>query len=504
MRISCFLYFFLLASPLAAEAPLSAIDWLSIKKNDVESSLKSVEKESSDANKDIQVSTLSPDKFQSIGLLPVYVTGIPTTIWRNSSFNDLTYSFKSMPTFSYPPIQELVYSLLLAEARPPVDEPESYSFLDVRLQKLLSYGAVDPAIALIERASPVPDSMVPLLFDISLLSNNNMPACDPIFKKRKNRELQGELVYCYARKGDWLTAHLILKTESVLGDISEHLISLLNRYLEVDFEVDLNALLPPPSLITPLEYRLYEAIGEPIPAEYLPIKYSQSDLSGDNGWRAQVIAAERLASTSAIPENQILGIYTKYNTSVSGGVWERVDAVKSLDTALELNENFEEILQNSLEVFSKADQLSLFAKLFARRIYEQSFSPKSKKIAADLLLLTNNFELTEYYWRSEDIRFGLVSGDFSNVKEKNETENIILKVFTDPKMPFLVEQKLNQGKLGEVILNALLQFETGIQGDLKDLSESLSTLNLIGLNNTARRAALTHLVLLNEKQSGVN
>ncbi len=36
MRISCFLYFLLLASPLAAEAPLSAIDWLSIKKNDVD------------------------------------------------------------------------------------------------------------------------------------------------------------------------------------------------------------------------------------------------------------------------------------------------------------------------------------------------------------------------------------------------------------------------------------------------------------------------------------
>ena len=70
-------------------------------------------------------------------------------------------------------------------------------------------------------------------------------------------------------------------------------------------------------------------------------------------------------------------------------------------------------------------------------------------------------------------------------------------------MPFLVEQKLNQGKLGEVILNALLQFETGIQGDLKDLSESLSTLNLIGLNNTARRAALTHLVLLNENNQAL-
>ena len=49
----------------------------------------------------------------------------------------------------------------------------------------------------------------------------------------------------------------------------------------------------------------------------------------------------------------------------------------------------------------------------------------------------------------------------------------ILKIFNEPSMPYLVEQKLNQGKLGEVILNALLQFEMGIEGNLKDLSESL-------------------------------
>ena len=90
---------------------------------------------------------------------------------------------------------------------------------------------------------------------------------------------------------------------------------------------------------------------------------------------------------------------------------------------------------------------------------------------------------------------GLTTGDFSQVRASNEIEKIILKVFTEPSIPFLVEQKLNQGKLGEVILNALLQFETGIDGNLKDFSESLSTLNLIGLDNTARRAALTHLVV---------
>ena len=498
MRTRYFLYCLLLASPLVAQPPLSAIDWLSKENNKFQRSILEVKNIDVEKTNEINVSTLNPNEYQAEGLLPIYVTGIPTTIWRNSSFDDLEYSFRTMPTFTYSPIQELVYSLLLAEARPPLNEPSRYAFLEVRLEKLLNYGAVDPAIALIERASPVPDRMIPLLFDISLLSSNNFPICDPVFQNTDNRDLQAELIYCYARKGDWLTAHLILKTKEVLGDLSAHEVSLLDRYLEVDFNVDINALLPPPETITPLEFRLYEAIGEPIPAEYLPIQYSQSDLSGENGWRAQVIAAERLSLTGAIPENQILGVYTNHSPGVSGGMWDRVKVVNNLEAALENNENFEEYFQDAWEIFKQTNQLTVFAKLFGLRVFEENLSAKSKKIAANLLLLTNNFEVTEDYWDPSDIRFGLTSGDFSEVKVSDETEKIISQIFTEPSMPFLAEQKLNQGKLGEVILNALLQFEMGIEGNLKDFSESLSTLNLIGLETTARRAALTHLVLKNE------
>ena len=495
MQIRYFLFFFLIASSLAAQSPLSAIDWLSKENSKFQKSILELKNESADNTNDIQVSTLNSNQYQSIGLLPIYVTGIPTTIWRNSSFDDLEYLFRTMPTFRYAPIQELMYSLLLAEARPPLNEPARYAFLEARLKKLLNYGAVDPAVALIERASPVPERMIPLLFDISLLSSNNFPACDPIFQNTKNKDLQAELIYCYARKGDWLTAHLILKTEEVLGDLTSQEVSLLDRFLEVDFDVDLNALLPPPDLITPLEYRLYEAIGEAIPAEYLPVQYSQSDLAGENGWRAQVIAAERLSSTGAIPENQILGIYTNHSPGVSGGMWERVKVVNDLDTALDTGENFEEFFQEAWKVFKQTNQLTLFAKLFGLRVFDKNLTPKSEEIAAELLLLTNNFKITQSYWAPRDLRFGLITGDFSQVKVSNETEKVILEVFTEPSMPFLVEQKLNQGKLGEVILNALLQFEMGIEGNLKDFSESLSTLYLIGLDTITRRAALTHLVL---------
>ena len=166
-----------------------------------------------------------------------------------------------------------------------------------------------------------------------------------------------------------------------------------------------------------------------------------------------------------------------------------------LDEALETEENVEQYFLKAWKIFKQTDQLTVFAKLFGLRVFEKNLSQKSKKIAADLLLLTNNFKLTGSYWSSNDIRFGLITDDFSKVTALNETERTILKVFSDPSVPFLVEQKLNQGKLGEVILNSLLQFETGIEGNLKDFSESLSTLNLIGLGTTARRAALTHLVI---------
>ena len=137
MLIKYFIYFFLMACPLAAQTPLSAIDWLSKEKSKFQNSLLDEKNTVNENTNDIKVSTLTSNEYQAIGLLPIYVTGIPTTIWRNSSYDDLVYSFKIMPSFKYSPIQELVYSLLLAEARPPLNEPARYAFLEARLNKLL-------------------------------------------------------------------------------------------------------------------------------------------------------------------------------------------------------------------------------------------------------------------------------------------------------------------------------------------------------------------------------
>ena len=83
MQIRYFFIFFLMTSPLAAQSPLSAIDWLSKENSKFQRSILELKNESAENTNDIQVSTLNSNEYQSIGLLPIYITGIPTTIWSN-------------------------------------------------------------------------------------------------------------------------------------------------------------------------------------------------------------------------------------------------------------------------------------------------------------------------------------------------------------------------------------------------------------------------------------
>jgi len=51
------------------------------------------------------------------------------------------------------------------------------------------------------------------------------------------------------------------------------------------------------------------------------------------------------------------------------------------------------------------------------------------------------------------------------------------------------------GRLGEAILRTISVFDQGLNGDEAALREALATLRALGLEDTARRAALEYLVL---------
>ncbi|NNK78247.1 MAG: hypothetical protein HKP40_05995, partial [Litoreibacter sp.] len=157
-----------------AEPPFSAIEWLS---DIFVVPITGPEDVSSDAGRprsaipeDITTSPIGQVKADAVGLLPASVTGLPRNFWGPTGSSKLVRMIGAQRIDMPPPLNMLLRRLLLAELDPPIDSsPEARLFL-ARIDKLLAMGALDPALALIERAGPNTPALFRRWFDIRLLS----------------------------------------------------------------------------------------------------------------------------------------------------------------------------------------------------------------------------------------------------------------------------------------------------------------------------------------------
>jgi capsule polysaccharide export protein KpsE/RkpR len=62
-------------------------------------------------------------------------------------------------------------------------------------------------------------------------------------------------------------------------------------------------------------------------------------------------------------------------------------------------------------------------------------------------------------------------------------------------MPDILRAQIDQGRLGEVILRGMSLFASGAEGNGQDLVDALATFRALGLEDTARQAALQLAIL---------
>lgn len=508
MKAKLVAIFLFLPQLTLAETPLSAIDWLNQLRSKPENTILRQDSNGREPpispNADlpnIEVSNLSEIRVDAVGLLPPSVTGLPLTIWRDSTTVDLNRLLDDMTIGSNPAIQSLLFRLLLAEGYAPYDSDDSFLFFLARINKLIDYGAVEPALALLKRAAPLPVQLVPRLFELSMLSEDMSPACDQVLQLGRSYPEDGARIYCHARRGNWLTAQLILETTAALGTIGQRQEALFHLFLETYAHDPITSQLPPSRDPNPLDFRLYEAIGEPLSSSNLPRKFAVSDLSGDHGWKAQLEAAERLKISGALADNRFLGVFTARQPPASGGIWDRVALVQKFDKAVK--ESSFILAQEALVTLSEDKNFSTLAgpasRLFARKLVMLQLNKPGMILAHKLALLTPEYKTVAHRLKLISDQFGIeiatATGDFSTFKPKTALEETIYEGFVQPRIPYAIKTLLEQGKLGEVILTAIIQFYKGEAGDLQDMLDALSTLRLIGLEDTARRAVLHHLIV---------
>jgi hypothetical protein len=502
------LSFGLCAQIAHAEQPLSAINWLS--KSVVTPAGAAIGKPQRPKEAPIvkggalpqsvavvPLDQLSPD---GVGLLAASVTGLPHELWGLGREIDIAAQITAVRTEDLPALQGLLMTELLAETAPPVDSSGKGQLLMARIDKLLAMGALDQAASLIDIAGKMDADLFRRAFDVALLTGNEDKGCELMRSSPHLAPTFPARIFCLARSGDWNAAALTLRTAQALGYVSEGENALLSRFLDPDLYE--GEVLPPiPQQMTPLSWRMFEAIGEPQGTSVLPLAFAHAELRDAAGWKAQIEAAERLTRVGAISPNVLLGLYTERLPAASGGVWDRVSAFQDFDAALRKKDiaKLGATLPVVWQEMSEAELEVPFAMLFSDALGKVELEGDAGRIAFDIGLLSTQYEAAARARTPSTPRdkflAGVALGNVGGTVPQDSLGRAIAPAFVSPQISGDFVPLMEERRLGEAILLAMNKISTGVQGNLTGVTEGLSFLRAVGLDDVARRTALELLLL---------
>lgn len=483
----------------AQAKPLSAIDWLS---RSVSAIPPGPPARPQTGQGSIDTSILGATGLDAVGLLPAKVTGLPRNLWQASHSADLARLLQAEPEHLLPALQELLYRLVLTEADPPGDAGAAGGFLLARVDRLLDYGALDQAQALLQQTGIRQPQLFRRWFDVELLLGQEQSACKAMNSTPEIAPTLPARIFCLARTGDWGAADIALTAGNALGVIPQEDSAVLTRFLDTASSDEHLKPLPPPSRPSPLLWRMMEAVGQPIPTNTLPLAFAYSDLRPNIGWKTQVAAAERLARNDAIPPNQLIGIYMKGKPSASGDPWDRVAAVQKLDAAVRAKDSaaVSRALPPAWTAMEKAGLAMPFATLFGAKLAAMHLSGKPGELAFRIGLLSPAAETIAGNRIAtnpdESFLIGLARGRVDGLTPPNPMGQAIAAAFAPGADPGAdLDALLGQQKIGEAILRAIARISDGASGDLRGVTAGLALLRKAGLDKAARQTALQLMLL---------
>jgi len=489
----------------AGQEPLSAIDWLS---QSVTMPAPAPATPDPDApavstgvvQDAVAVTVIGAPTADALGLLTPSVTGLPAALWGPGRSAEIVAMIGAERVDSLPALRGLLLTLLLAEAVPPADAGPGAALLTARIDKLLDMGALDQARALLDAAGSRDPDLFRRSFDVALLTGEEDRGCRIMVESPGLAPTFPARIFCLARSGDWNAAALTLRTGQVLGYITEAEEALLSRFLDPDL-YEGEPPLPAPSPVTPLSWRMFEAIGEPLSTATLPIAFAHAELRPQAGWKSQIEAAERLARAGAISPNVLLGLYTERKAAASGGVWDRVKAFQRFDAAIQAGDRAA-IAQLLPEIWALMTEVELevaFADLYGKRLAAMPFEGEAGRIALVMGLLAPDFESIAPSLKPisplELFLMGLARGDVAGIVAPDSLSRAIAPAFIAPDPGEELTRLMDENRTGEAILAAIEKIERGVQGDLDGVTDGLSLLRKVGMERAARRAALELLLL---------
>ncbi|NNF25160.1 MAG: hypothetical protein HKN63_10220 [Rhodobacteraceae bacterium] len=487
---------------MAAEPPSSVIDWLSDSVAQPQQAAAPPLDVGSDiatnaSPGDISVTTLDAAMPEAIGVFAPAEAGLPDDLWRASHGDDIAARLPQLSQLRLPALRERLIGMLLVRAAPAAGDADA--FLTARVDRLLAMGALPEAEALLRASGPETPEHFRRYFDVALLLGTENEACRLLRSKPDIAPTYPTRIFCLARGGDWAAAAVTLESAETLGILSPAEDMLLARFLDPD----ITEAAPDPALLralTPLTFRMLDAIGEPVATGALPIAFAHAELTPNRGWKAQIDAAEELARAGAIAPDILFDAYRQRRPSASGGVWERARAIQELDAALARGNRrkLAAAVTTAWDELSEAGLTWALARAYGPRLAAAGLPGPAGSRAEDLGLMSPDFAEVGQAMRPRTPQRGflaaLASGDPALAPAYDMRSIAIRAGFLGRPLPGPLEQLLDDGRTGEAMLTALALFAQGAEGDPDRISDAIGLLSALGAERIARQAALELLL----------
>ncbi|MBL4807244.1 MAG: hypothetical protein JKY31_08135 [Rhodobacteraceae bacterium] len=502
----------LCAAPLAAEPPLSAIDWLSESLSQPPRFVITPPSPLPNlwGNHLIISSALDLVSRDAAGLLSTDITGFPTRLWGDMPADAVIAALQNHQPRGVIELHKLYRNILLAQADPPIDTTTHLSPLMVRIDLLIELGAMDEAETLIGLAGVTEPEVFKRWFDVAVLANRTLSVCNAL---TKNPDLSDDIsvrVICLARGGDWNAAAITLSLSASIGDVERPREELLIQFLDPELFAGVeNPAVPDP--LTAIDFALREALGMPRPNGTLPLMFLSVDMGLQIPQRRRMEAAERLVQSAAIPTALLFAAYRGGRPASSGGIWERANAVQNLDKALIGQDDvvLADALAKAYHELGEIGLIPAMAEEYADALAHRDCTDDLASVAhiVQSLLLLENTPIAAWSdsetENESDIEMARILASQIPVLGLSPYDDPILTAihaaFAD-QIPQLGEYDQNKllvesGNIGAAVLKATDLLSDGRSGDPAFIHEGLFILRKAGLEDSARRAAIQILLL---------
>lgn len=474
-------------------APLSAIDWLSDSVDLTAAPLPPPVTEPAIVALpgDVVVAPLDQKLPDAAGLLEPADIGLAPGLWGRSSSAELARAIAALPPAPVPSLRRFLHDLLVTRLDPPADAASDDALFLARVDKLLTLGRLGSARALLEQSGVEDPSHFRRVFDIALLDGSETEACRIMEATPDISPTYPARIFCLARLGEWDVAALTLGNAEVLGILTPAEDALLRHFLDPDlFEGE--ALPPRPAIPTPLEFRLYEAMGERFPTEPLPVAFARADLSDEVGWKLRLRAAERLMAAGEIPPERFFEVLRERKPAASGGVWDRAAAFQRLVRAVETGDtaDIEAALGPAWAAMVEIGAEGALAGWVVDAVTDHRLNGAARRAAFEAAIMADRPALARRAATAsaaDQTLLAVIEGRRAAAPPGDPLAAAVLEGLATLQPGLRFAELLEDDRAGEALLQAMTRIAEGAEGDPDAVSDALGLFRHLGLHDLARR-----------------